>query len=199
MLRTLISILVGTLLVVTMAVSPAQAKSLSLPCLQDMDLTVDQQELMEKLESQYIPQIEAILFPDQREKFEQAIEEGYSLRKAFKTMALTSQQKTDLSATMKAIPKQELFAALTPEQKKEVFMKKKEMFMPTPDEIVEKIQAGMKAKEMYAPDAPGSEMAPTAEEIGEKIKLGLQKKKEFMPSLEEIQEKISEKMESMVE
>jgi hypothetical protein len=199
MLRTLISILVGTLLVVTMAVSPAQAKSLSLPWLQDMDLTVDQQELMEKLESQYIPQIEAILFPDQREKFEQAIEEGYSLRKAFKTMALTSQQKTDLSATMKAIPKQELFAALTPEQKKEVFMKKKEMFMPTPDEIVEKIQAGMKAKEMYAPDAPGSEMAPTAEEIGEKIKLGLQKKKEFMPSLEEIQEKISEKMESMVE
>jgi hypothetical protein len=100
---------------------------------------------------------------------------------------------------MKAVPTQELFAALTPEQKKEVFMKKKELFMPTADEIVEKIEAGMKAKEKFSPDAAGAGMAPTAEEIGEKIKLGLEKKKEFMPSLEEIKEKISAKMESATE
>ncbi|QQE63482.1 hypothetical protein GFS31_01470 [Leptolyngbya sp. BL0902] len=172
---------------------------MGLPWLQGLDLTTDQQELMEQLESEYVPKIEAVLFPDQRAKFEQAIEDGYSLRKAFKSMALTKEQKSELSATMKAVPTQELFAALTPEQKKEVFMKKKELFMPTPDEIVEKIEAGMKAKEKFAPDAPGSEMAPTAEEIGEKIKLGLEKKKEFMPSLEEIKEKISTKMEAASE
>lgn len=199
MLRTLLAVVVSTLLAVMVAISPAQAKSAALPWLQGMDLTADQQELMEQLESQYVPQIEAILFPDQREKFEQAIEGGYSLRKAFKSMALTKEQKSELSLAMKSVPTQELFAALTPEQKKEVFMKKKELFMPTPEEIVEKIEAGMKAKEKFAPDAPGSEMAPTAEEIGEKIKLGLAKKKEFMPTMEEIKEKISAKMESAME
>jgi hypothetical protein len=200
MLRTLISVLVCTLMMIMVAVNPVQAKSLlPIPGFQDLNLTADQETLMEKLESEYIPRIESILFPEQREKFEKAIEDGYSLRKAFKSMALSPEQKTELSATMKALPKQELFAVLTPEQKKEVFMKKKELFVPTPEEIMEKIEAGMKAKEKFAPDAPGSEMMPTAEEIGEKIKLGLEKKKEFMPTLEEIQEKISEKMESMTD
>lgn len=199
MLRTLLAVLISALLTMVVAGQPVQAKTMGLPWLQGLDLTTDQQELMEQLESEYVPKIEAVLFPDQRAKFEQAIEDGYSLRKAFKSMALTKEQKSELSATMKAVPTQELFAALTPEQKKEVFMKKKELFMPTPDEIVEKIEAGMKAKEKFAPDAPGSEMAPTAEEIGEKIKLGLEKKKEFMPSLEEIKEKISTKMEAASE
>jgi len=30
------------------------------------------------------------------------------------------------------------------------------MFMPTPEEIAEKIKIGMESKAMYAPDAPGS-------------------------------------------
>jgi Spy/CpxP family protein refolding chaperone len=199
MLRTLISITAGVLVAFVVVIGPAQAKPLALPWFQDVDLTASQQELMEQLESQYVPKIEAILFPNQRENFEKAIQEGYSLRKAFKSMALTLEQKSQLAATMKAIPKQELFAALTPEQKKEVFMKKKELFTPTPEEVMEKIQAGMKAKEKFAPDVPGTEMAPTAEEIGKKIQMGLDKKKEFMPSLEEIQEKISEKIESLTE
>jgi hypothetical protein len=78
-------------------------------------------------------------------------------------------------------------------------MNKKEMFIPTPDEIAEKIKAGMKSKEAFASDTPGSEMAPTPEEIAEKVKLSLEKKQEFMPSLEEIKEKISAKMEAMAE
>ena len=154
---------------------------------------------MEELEAKYVPKIESILFPEQREKFEQAIQEGHSLRKAFKSMALTTEQKTELAATLKTVPKGNLFAALTPEQKKEVFMNKKEFFIPTPDEIAERIKAGMESKASFAPDAPGSEMAPTPEEIAEKVKLGLEKKKEFMPSIEEIKEKISAKMEAMGE
>lgn len=189
MLRMLISVIVCTVLAIVVAINPVEAKGIPIPGFQDIDLTADQQVLMEKLESEYIPKIEAILFPEQREKFEKAIEDGFSLRKAFKSMALTSEQKTELSATMKALPTNSLFAALTPEQKKEVFMKKKELFMPTPEEIVEKIEAGMKTKEKFASDSPGADMAPTAAEIGEKIKLGLEKKKEFMPSLEEIKER----------
>jgi Spy/CpxP family protein refolding chaperone len=119
-------------------------------------LTEGQEILIEELQSKYVPEIESILFPEQRVKFETAIQDGLSLRKAFKTMALTPQQKMDLAATMKTVPKGALFAALTPEQKKEVFMNKKEMFMPTPEEIAEKIKIGMESKAMYAPDAPGS-------------------------------------------
>ncbi len=201
MLRKFLAAALCTLMALTLAVHPASAGPLpfSLPFFNNVDLTEGQVALMEALESKYVPEIESILYPAQREKFEQAIQEGLSLRKAFKSMALTSAQKTELAATMKTVPKGELFAALTPEQKKEVFMNKKEMFMPTPEEIAEKIKLGMESKETYAPDAPGAEMSPTPEEIAEKVKLGFEKKKAFMPSIEEIQEKISAKMEAMTE
>jgi hypothetical protein len=199
MLRQCLAMVLCVLVVLTLAVSPARAKSLpfSLPFFDDIDLTKEQSALMEQLESKYVPEIESILFPNQREKFEQAIQDGLSLRKAFKTMALTPEQKVELAATMKTVPKGELFAALTPEQKKEVFMKKKEMFMPTPEEIAEKIKTGMQSKEAFAADAPVDPTALTPDEVAEKVKLGLDKKKEFMPSMEEIQAKISAKMEAM--
>jgi Spy/CpxP family protein refolding chaperone len=201
MLRKLLAVALCTLIALFVTIKPAVAGSLpfSIPFFKDVDLTSEQESLIEDLKSKYVPEIESILFPEQREKFEQAIQDGLSLRKAFKTMALTLQQKTELAATMKTVPKGALFAALTPEQKKEVFMNKKEMFMPTPDEIAEKIKAGMKSKEAFAPDAPGAEMAPTADEIAEKVKLSLEKKKEFMPSLEEIKEKISAQIEAIAE
>ena len=50
-----------------------------------------------------------------------------------------------------------------------------------------------------SPDAPGAEMTLTADEIAEKVKLGFEKKKEFMPSMEEIKEKIAAKMAAMAE
>jgi hypothetical protein len=198
MFRKFLATVLCTLVSLTLVASPASAMPFpfSIPFFNDVDLTSDQQALMEDLQSKYLPEIESILFPEQEEKFEEAMEDGLSLRKAFRKMALTSEQKVELAATMKSIPKGELFATLTPEQKKEVFMKKKEMFMPTPEEIAAKIKAGMESKAALDPDAPGAEMAPTAEEIAEKIKLGFEKKKEFMPSMEEIQEKISAKMEA---
>ncbi|MBE9136144.1 hypothetical protein IQ254_02830 [Nodosilinea sp. LEGE 07088] len=198
MFRKFLATVLCTLVALTLVASPASAMPFpfSLPFFNDVDLTADQQALMEDLQSKYLPEIESILFPEQEEKFEEAMQNGVSLRKAFRKMALTSEQKVELAAAMKSMPKSELFATLTPQQKKEVFMKKKEMFMPTPEEIAEKIKAGIESKATFAPDAAGDEMAPTAEEIAEKIKLGLEKKKEFMPSMEEIQEKISAKMEA---
>lgn len=201
MLRKLLAITLCTLIALSLTARSASASPLpfSIPFFNDMELTIGQEALIEELKSKYVPEIESILFPEQREKFEQAIQDGLSLRKAFKSMALTLEQKAELAATMKTVPKGELFASLTPEQKKEVFMNKKEMFMPTPDEIAEKIKVGMKSKETFAPDSPGSEMAPTPEEVAERVKLSLEKKQEFMPSIEEIKEKISAKMESMAE
>ncbi|MGG6241048.1 hypothetical protein ACQ4N7_20690 [Nodosilinea sp. AN01ver1] len=193
--------LLCTVLSLILVASPVSAKPFpfSLPLFENVDLTAEQEALVEDLRSKYVPQIESILFPEQRKKFEQSIQDGYSLRKAFKAMALTMEQKAELSATLKTVPKGNLFAALTPEQKKEVFMNKKEMFIPTPDEIADRIKAGMESKASFAPDAPGSEMSPTPEEIAEKVKLGFEKKKEFMPSLEEIKEKIAAKMEAIAE
>jgi DNA-binding MarR family transcriptional regulator len=201
MLRKLLSIAIATVLSFTVVVSPAYAVPFpfSLPWFQDIDLTEEQQELIQQLEDKYVPEIESILFPEQQAEFEKAIQNGYSMRKAFRDMALTPQQKYELASVVKTIPKSAIFASLTPEQKKEIFLKKKEMFMPTPEEITEKIKAGMEAKDKFAPDVPRPDFAPTAEEIGEKIKAGFEKKKAFMPSVEDIQEKISEQIEDALD
>ena len=148
MLRKLMSAFMGALLALTLVVQPALAAPFpfSLPWFQDIDLTEDQQVLMQQLQDKYVPEIEEILYPDQRERFEEAIQDGYSMRRAFREMYLTPEQKTELASVVKQIPKSSIFASLTPDQKKEIFMKKKEMFMPTAEEIQERIRAGMEAK-----------------------------------------------------
>ena len=138
---------------------------------------------MEKLENKYIPEIESILFPEQREIFESDIQNGSSLRKAFKDMALRPEQKSRLASALKKIPKHTLFASFTPEQKKEIFLKKKELFIPTPEDIAEKIEARMKAKETFAVGVPDS-----------KKELILKKKELFMPTPEDITNKIEAEM-----
>jgi hypothetical protein len=178
--------------------SSAQAQPLadfSVPGLSSIHLGKPPQELIDKFETQYLPQIEDILSPTQREKFETAIENGKSFRKAFKSMALDPEQKTRLASLFKTFPAQDALATLTPEQKKELFMKKKEMFMPTAEEITERINMGMKKKEMFATD----EETIDSETLSEKISAAMERKKAFMPTLEEIKEKISEKMSAMVE
>lgn len=198
MLKKLLVVLLCTLVSLIFAVSPASAMPFPFSLFDGIDLTTDQANLIEDLKSKYVPEIERALFPEQQKKFEKAIQEGHSLRKAFRSMALTSDQKNELAAAIKKVPRGRLFAALTPEQKKEIFMNKKEAFIPTPDEIAERIKAGRES-EGFAADAPGAEIGPTPEEIAEKIKLGFEKKKAFMPSAEEIQEKISARMEAMTE
>ena len=201
MLHKLLSVAMGILLALNLAIQPAMALPFpfSLPWFQDVDLTEDQQGFIQKLSSQYVPEIESILYPEQQQKFEQVIQEGYSIRRAFREMYLTPDQKTELASVMRQIPKGAIFASLTPEQKKEIFIKKKEMFMPTAEEIQEKIKAGMEAKGDFGTDGLGAELAPTAEAIGKKIKAGFDKKKAFTPSAEDIQEKISEQVEAMLD
>ena len=96
------------------------------------------EDVIERLKIEFLPQLESILTPEQREKFQSAIvDEKISLRKAFKEITLTPEQKTKLAMTLKSLPKKDIFKSLTPEQKKEFFMRKRDFFAPTADEIAE--------------------------------------------------------------
>ena len=96
------------------------------------------EDVIEQLKTEFLPQLESILTPEQREKFQSAIvDDKTSLRKAFKEVTLTPEQKTKLAMTLKSLPKKDIFKSLTPEQKKEFFMRKRDFFAPTADEIAE--------------------------------------------------------------
>jgi hypothetical protein len=120
--------------------------------------------LLTKLETEIIPQIESVLTPEQQAEFAAKVAAGTSFRKAFKAVTLTPAQKTKLSAVFKAIPNKDIFATLTPAQKKQLFLKNKQLFIPTPEEIGEKINVGMKMAKDKSP------LAPSSESIVEKIK-----------------------------
>jgi hypothetical protein len=161
----------------------------------DAPVTEETATLLKKLEGEIIPQISSVLTPEQQISFADKITAGTSFRKAFKSITLTPAQKTKLSAVFKTIPQKDIFATLTPAQKKQLFLQKKQIFIPTAEEIGEKINAGMKmAKEK------SSSLAPTAEEIGEKINAGMKMAKEkssFAPSVEDIVDKINTKFKAI--
>lgn len=136
----------------------------SIPGFSKSDLTAQQQELLKQLETEVLPQFDQILTPEQREQFASKVLEGKSFRKAFKAITLTPEEKIQLANLLKALPKRDIFATLTPEQKKKFFIGKKEVFIPT------------------------------AEEITDKIKASIEKKDEILPDLEAIREKIDEKL-----
>ena len=150
--------------------------------------------LLEKMRSQLLPQFENILSPEQRDRLQVEMADAKaSLRKAFKKIALSSEQKTKLATVFKTLPNKDVFASLTPEQKKGLFSKK-EMFKPTPEAISEKINAKMQmAKDKGA-------MMPTPEAINQKItaKMKLAKEKATAaPTPETVGEKISAKLEML--
>lgn len=99
----------------------------------------DEDALYEKLKTKFFPAVAKILTPEQRKLFLQALEEKGNIRKAFKTVPLTPEQKMELSQTIKAMPKDQFLATLNPAQRKQLFLKKKELFKPTLDEITERI------------------------------------------------------------
>lgn len=159
-------------------------------------------DLAKQLEDEIL-QLETLLTPTQRNQFETAIADGKSFRKAFKAVTLTPDQKSQLAALFKTFPKKDSFATLTSDQKKEFFLKKKEIFAPTSEEISDKITAGMKKKELYAPTAEDisarisagmKERGLAPDDIKEKINAGFKNKETFMPDLQAITEKISQKL-----
>lgn len=129
-------------------------------------------DLLKKFETEILPQFENVLSPEQRDQFKTAVTDGTSFRKAFKALTLSPEQKAQVGTLLKSLPKKDFFAALTPEEKKQLFLKKKDLFKPTPEEIGEKISAKMKVATDKNP------FAPTGAEIGEKISAKMKSIKE---------------------
>jgi hypothetical protein len=136
MKRCFISILAGLMVLLSFA-DVAQARSLTAVSLPVFAVVQVEEDGMEQLKTKLLPQIQTILTPEQQKQFEAVIVGGASMRKAFKSLTLTAKQKTQLAMVLKSIPKMEMFTTMTPEQKREFFIKKKEVFKPTPEEIAE--------------------------------------------------------------
>jgi hypothetical protein len=142
---------------------------------------------LEQLKTQVLPKIENILTSEQSDQLEAAMLKGEkSLRKVFKSITLSPDQKTKLATVLKSLPKRDTLAALTPEEKKQFFMKKKEGFMPTAESINEKINASMKMKGTSLPEG-----------VSEKISAKMKNAEQFIPTPEEIGEKINTGMKMM--
>ncbi len=93
-------------------------------------------DAIEQLKTTILPQIQNILTPEQQKQLETTvISDKGSIRKAFKSLMLTPDQKTKLAAVFKSLPKKEIFTSMTPAQKRQFFMTKKEIFLPTPEEL----------------------------------------------------------------
>lgn len=136
MKHRLVSLLAGLIVLLNIVLlnlaiaGVAQAQPLiqfSFPNFQGFKLSQQQQNLVQQLEADILPKLENILTPEQRDRFKSTLSSGGSVRKAFKSMNLSPEQKTQLARLFKSLPKKDIFSSLTPEQKKQLFMKKKEM------------------------------------------------------------------------
>jgi len=147
-----------------------------------------EKDLLAQLETEVLPQIEKIFTPEQLEQFQTNIADGMTFRKAFKSLMLTPEQKTQLKTVLRSALKKDALASLTPEQKTKLFAKKKEMFKPTTEELTEKIETSLKEKGVELPAG-----------VKEKIDAGLKRKDSFIPSPETIVEKIETGMSAIKE
>ncbi|MBW4694445.1 MAG: hypothetical protein KME27_22085 [Lyngbya sp. HA4199-MV5] len=167
MKRFLMTMIACAVLVLSLlgAAGIAQAKPMVrfLPTLLGAETAASPETMIEQVvRDQILPQFESILSPEQRDRLKtEIVDSKASLRKAFKKITLSTDQKTKLATVFKSLPKKDIFASLTPEQKKGLFSKKD--FMPTPEAISDKITAKMQmAKDKGA-------MMPTPEAISKKI------------------------------
>lgn len=189
--RFLFSLLACLMVIFSTGVGIAHAQVKAFPSLPTLVADAPSQtvgDLITQLEQEILPQLEKIFNADQLEQFKLDLAEGMSFRKAFKALALTPEQKTQLKTLFSSISKKDALASLTPEQKKQLFMKKKEMFKPTAAEISEKIDAAMKGKGVELPEG-----------VKEKIDAAMKRKDAFIPTEEAIAKKIKAGMDAVME
>lgn len=147
--------------------------------------TTAEQDLLKELQTDVLPQLTAILTPQQLGTFETDISGGDSFRKTFKALMLTPEQKREIKTVLSSIPQKDAFASLTPGQKKLLFLKKKEAFMPSSEEIIDKINAGK-----------AGEGGTVSKAVQDKIEEGIKARDESMPSSKSIMDKIEAGIES---
>jgi Spy/CpxP family protein refolding chaperone len=144
--RFLAMLLVGSMVLLSLAITnPAQAQLMANVAVASevAAATETVQDWLTQLEKDVLPKLETILSPEQQKQFKSFIGEGRSFRKTFKSLTLTPQQKTQIKDLLSRLPKKDAFASLTLEQKKRMFLKRQEMFKPTPADITGKINQGM--------------------------------------------------------
>ena len=168
----------GTLLTIGMA--PIEMRSMYLAT-----ATAAEQDLLKELQADVLPQLIEILTPQQLQTFETDISSGDSFRKTFKALMLTPEQKREIKTVLSSIPQKNAFASLTPGQKKELFLKKKEAFMPSSEEIIDKINTGK-----------AGEGETVSKAVQDKIEKGIKARDESMPSSKSIMDKIEASIES---
>ncbi|MCU0527314.1 MAG: hypothetical protein MUF72_21110 [Elainella sp. Prado103] len=128
---------------------------------------------MEKLKIDILPQLEDLLSPEQIAAFDEALESG-NLRKAFEAATLTTEQKDQVSALFKSLPKGS-FNSLSSADKQEFFLSQKAAFFDK-DQFVPDFEAIQAKKKAFMPDLEAIQA----------------KKKAFMPDLEAIQDQQDE-------
>ncbi|RZM76502.1 hypothetical protein [Leptolyngbya iicbica] len=189
--RFLVSILSGLLILSAAfgALSPVHASSIA-PMSTTLGFSlfghsssVNETQSLKQLKSDVIPQLVEILTPLQQEMFEANMLEGESFRKTFRSLMLTPEQKREIKSVINTIPQRDAFSTLSAMEKKELFLKKKEVFMPSSEEIIDKIESKI------------PEGASVPEAVKDKIKTGVEMRDKFMPSSEEIMDKIKAGME----
>ncbi|GAP95246.1 hypothetical protein [Leptolyngbya sp. NIES-2104] len=125
MKRILVSVLACVMMGLSFAVAPLAH---AIPLFAAVEAPPTTTDPLAELKAKIVPQLEAILTPEQRTQLEDAIANGTSVKKAFKSIALTPEQKGKVGMMMKSVPK-DYFTSLTPAQKRELFMQKKDFFM----------------------------------------------------------------------
>jgi hypothetical protein len=116
MKRLLVSILVCAIVFLNLIVArPANANPI-LPNFYFADTPVTlTPDFLTQLQTEILPELEKILTPEQKEQFQTEITNGGTFRKAFKSLTLTPEQKTQLKTLLKSVSKKDAFASLTPE------------------------------------------------------------------------------------
>lgn len=123
---------------------------------------------MDKLEADILPQLEEILSPEQQTALNAALETS-NLRKALEAATLTTEQKEQVDALVKASLTNK-FNALSPTEKRDFFVNQKADFLKDKNPFMPDLNAISEKKKAFMPD----------------FKAIAEKKKALMPDLETI-------------
>jgi periplasmic protein CpxP/Spy len=131
MKRKLLSLIVGGFVLVAPVITPmaAQANSLGdLPILSGIELTQQQEDQLAQARRQVRSEIEAIVSPEQKNRFKTALERGDGLRAAIAAMNLSSDQKVQVRQVLQA-SRSTFSSILTAEQRQQLRQNVRSRFM----------------------------------------------------------------------
>jgi hypothetical protein len=117
----LISLLTGAMVLTTTTVVQAQTTPLTqmFPALSGVSLTQEQQTQLQQLSQQTLPEVENVLTPEQKSKFQAALAEGKGVRIAVLSVNPSTQQQKQIRDILQG-KKGQITKTLTLQQKRQV-------------------------------------------------------------------------------